>query len=243
MTAAELLDRVAAAYAACTTYRDEGVVATTFYSPARRTERRPFSTRFVRGAGFRFEFRSRRGEDDWDQYVIWQQGETAQSWWSVRPDREGAKPIPLALAAATGVSGGSASRIPRLLMPDLEETRSAWPREQAMLIAVPEAEEQNCIVVELPPDRTNMRHLWIDRKAFLIRRVVSPRHPLVPSPVPQEAIDRLRATDPELADRLARMTDPPRLRPPADAETTTTYEAAFDTAIQPHDLTFAPPAA
>src|SRR5438309_634374 len=97
MEPADILARVAAAYASCTTYRDSGVVTTTFFGPE-RVRRQPFSTRFIRNSGFLFEFRSRRGEEHWDQFAVWTVNGRARTWWSAMPERDGAESLGMALA-------------------------------------------------------------------------------------------------------------------------------------------------
>jgi hypothetical protein len=231
---------MAAAYASCTTYRDSGVVTTTFFSPARRVERRPFSTRFVRNGGFVFEYRRRRGEEDWDQHAVWIENGRTRTWWSAMPERDGAESLGMALAGATGVSGGSAYRAPHLLMPELDDNSGARPPRPATLLAIPEAAVENCLVIERPRGLGTSEQMWIDRSTFLIRRVVEPRHSL--GPPPPEAIERLRATHPEQAAELAKRFAERAGRDPVEVEKITTYEAEFNPAIDPSELTFVPPA-
>lgn len=119
--AKQLVERMAATYTSCHSYMDEGEVTTVFIhkNNKRRTVIRPFSTAFVRPTDFRFEFRDRYQEDsEWRHYIVWQGGESVQTWWSVQPDREPQPNLMRAIAGATGVSGGSAVTVPSLLMPD-----------------------------------------------------------------------------------------------------------------------------
>jgi hypothetical protein len=60
----EILDKMVAVYASCSSYVDKGQVKTTFFeNSGPRTTKRPFSTAFVRPSRFRFEFED-RGIDD-----------------------------------------------------------------------------------------------------------------------------------------------------------------------------------
>jgi hypothetical protein len=183
-----------------------------------------------------FEFRDRYGEDDWDQYAVWTEGSRARTWWTAQPDRDDCPSLGLALAGATGVSGGAAYRVPHLLMPELSKKSRGFA---ATLIDSPEASEQHCIVMQLELLSGNHEHLWIDHSTHLIRRVVEPRHSL--GPPPPEALERLRAHDPEHAAMIAeRLADRPRL-PPTQVEKETVCDATFDVEIPASELRFIPP--
>jgi hypothetical protein len=234
---AAILSQMSDTYAACTSYRDQGVVITTFHAAhGKRTDRLPFSTRFVRDQGFLFEFRKRRGEDDWDQLAVWTENGRSNNWWSIAPDRPQRDTLELALAGATGVSGGSAHRVPHLLMPELRGTRQSPPRP-SRIIAVPEAEAQNCIVIERPQSFGNVEQIWIDQSTFAIRRVIEPRHSL--GPPPPDVMEQLKAAHPEHAAHLAKHFGENRQL--AEVEEVTEYEPAFDVQIPPADLIFIPP--
>ena len=231
----EIFASVAAAYGQCRSYRDEGNVTKTYFMPLKRTDLQPFSTRFVRPDGFRFEFRKRRGEYEWDQYVVWLEDNLASTWWDALRRNE-RHPLPLAIARATGVSGGSASRVPRLLMPDVIESRGL-ESEEARVIDVPEASLVNCIVVERNYGSDAKEQIWIDRATWLIRKVVVPRFVLPRAPLPLEWSNDLdKARQERVAEILAA-----RRESPVEVESVTTYDAAFDVAIEPEELRFVPP--
>ena len=237
---AEILTRMAAAYAACTSYCDDGVVTTTFFSPSRVVQRRPFSTRFVRDQGFLFEFRSRRGEDDWDQYAVWNENGRTRTWWSKMPKRDEAESLATALAGGTGVSGGSAYRVPHLLMPEMyKDNGAARPPEAFKLLESSEAELEGCVVIERVRDAHGAEQIWIDRSTLLIRRVIAPRHPL--RPPPPEAVERLKAINPAAAAEMAKRLAERAGRESAEVETTTVYEAAFNPSIRVEELVFTRP--
>ncbi len=221
---AEVLARMAAAYGGCKTYRDNGVVTTAIFSPSRLVERKPFSTRFVREEGFLFEFRSRRGEDDWDQYAVWNEGERTRTWWSMMPEREESDSLSMALAAATGISGGSAFRVPGLLMAELYNRYGpSISSQDARFLDVPEAASENCAVIEIALAPGSIEQLWINRSTFLLHRVVEPRCSLGPLP-----IDARKLIEAGSAGRDS-----------VEYETTTVYEAAFDAPIWAEELVFA----
>jgi hypothetical protein len=110
---------MATIYAECESYRDSGVVTTVFFeSRGQRTVKRPFTTAFVRPDRLRYEFLDRRGEEEFDRYLVWRAGEEIRTWWDVNPGVEHESSLERALAGATGVSGGSAYTIPGFLLPD-----------------------------------------------------------------------------------------------------------------------------
>src|SRR5437660_3207129 len=115
MNPEQILAALAEVYAECGSYRDCGQVVTRFVhlddNPP-RTVMQPFSTAFVRPHRFRFEYR-----DEYGRYIVWANGEAVQTWWDVSPGVEQQESLEMALAGATGVSGGSAHTIPALLMP------------------------------------------------------------------------------------------------------------------------------
>jgi hypothetical protein len=120
--AERILEGMQEAYSTCSSYRDEGQVETVFISLDGKREDltriRPFATAFVRESGqFRFEFRDRfPAEAEWKTYVVWRERGVVKSWWTIKPEVREWEDISRGLAAATGVSGSSASRVPSLLM-------------------------------------------------------------------------------------------------------------------------------
>jgi hypothetical protein len=118
----KILEAVAEVYASCVTYRDSGQVVTRFYQPGAANPRisvKPFATAFHRPDRFRFEYRDRFNVgQEWNRYIVWLGGKAVRKWWDLCPVVDQPESIGLALAGATGVSGGSAHTIPALLMPD-----------------------------------------------------------------------------------------------------------------------------
>jgi hypothetical protein len=237
MNPEQILAALAEVYAECRSYRDAGRVFTRFLPAGDRRPHssvRPFATAFVRPGQFRFEYRHRyREEDEWDRYIVWAHGAEVRAWWDVRPGVEEAKSLGMALAGATGVSGGSAHTVPALLMPDrvggrrltdlvdvtslgdetldgvtcyrLSGQLGPYPADPA------EEERRREEVVRLtgrPPERAERSPLilWIDRGTLLVRRIEE-----------QTRFETFRT------------------------EGVTTYEAAVGAAITDDELRFAPP--
>jgi outer membrane lipoprotein-sorting protein len=172
LKAQDVLDRMAEVYAGCESYRDTGVVKTVFVLAAgNQTVEKPFKTAFVRPDRFRFEYTAQRGGRQ-DRYIVWREGKEVQTWWDVKPGVMKPESLELALAGATGVSGGSAHTVPALLLPkdiggwrltDLTEAKRA---EDAMIDKV------DCAQIEGKFGNASMT-VWIDKKTFLVRRIDS----------------------------------------------------------------------
>lgn len=228
--AEQVLYRMRKAYADCRSYRDEGEVATTFFEPRKRTNRLRFSTRFLRNEGFLFEFRSRRGEDDWDQYAVWLDRGRVRSWWTLGLADPDPASLLSALAAATGVSRGAAHTVPVMLTPELAEDAGRYPGSTS-LIDDPAAAALGCVVVA----RTNRlgitEHWWIDAASFTLRRIVAPRRAMTMPSTDSMSPEQLE---------LARKVEEQLARKPVDVESVTTYDAALNVAVGKEELLFSP---
>ncbi|HLX68487.1 MAG TPA: hypothetical protein VKV04_02565 [Verrucomicrobiae bacterium] len=198
----QILEAVSQVYAACATYLDSGQVTTRFIYPddcSPRISVRPFTTAFHRPDRFRFEFRSRfKAKDPWQRYIVWADGELVRTWWDIKRGVQEPASVALALAGATGVSGGSAHTIPDLLMPDRVGGRRLTELAELMSlgdetlgggdccrlsgrfppIPIDPAEEEKRIqetiaLVGRRPERAEHSplRLWIDRSTLLIRRI------------------------------------------------------------------------
>lgn len=182
----------------------------------------------------------RRGEDDWDQFVLWTEGGRARLWWSARSDMDQPDSLCLALAGAAGVSGRLSNRVPPMLMPELQNPpRSSLQSSPARLVQVPDAEAAGCVVLERELAPGGLEQTWIDRSTHLIRRVVEPRHPL--GSWSKDAIEKVKAENPEIAARITKRLESQAWRTPVDVEQITDYEAAVNVAVDPAELVFAPP--
>ncbi len=164
-------------YLECATYRDEGEVEQVFVKDGgRRTVRLPFETAFVRDGGYRYEFRSRRGEEEWDRYVVWRDGDTWRSWWSVGPQAKEATSLNGVLAGPSGVSGGSATIVPGLL-----QAGPGWGDwlTQPGSVALEDPE----VVDGRRCDRLRLEYgtisppwtVWVDQEQHLVRRMFQSR--------------------------------------------------------------------
>ncbi|NOT32154.1 MAG: DUF2092 domain-containing protein [Planctomycetes bacterium] len=174
-TPQQLLERMKDVYADCKTYRDSGVTQTVFFSDrGPRTVRKPFTTAFVRPRRFRYEFRDRRGEYEFDRYLIACDGPDVRVWWDVRPGVNTDRSPEAALSAAAGVSSGSSYKIPPLLMPDAPWT----PLRGNPLVGLRNLKRlengeiggQACLRIAGDRDGDPIT-LWIEEERMLLRRI------------------------------------------------------------------------
>lgn len=170
LSAKQIVERMTKAYADCKSYQDSGVVTTMFFMADRdRTTERPFTTAFVRPDRFRFEYKENDGSTKPSRYIIWSSSKDIQTWWDVRPGIEKPKSMQLALAAATGVSGGSSHTIPSLLLPG-----KVGASLSAMTIPK-RVQDGNLGKVECFRIEGTLGNqpctVWIDKKSYLLRRI------------------------------------------------------------------------
>ncbi|MBN9520994.1 hypothetical protein J0H58_21140 [bacterium] len=197
----QVLAALAEVYATCATYQDAGAVVTRFIKPGHDSygTTKPFATAFVRPDRFRFEHRHRHLDNGpWDRYLVWADGADVRTWWGTTPGVEWPESLDLALAGATGVSGGAAQTVPGLLLPDRDAGRRLTELAELRLLGdeslggvacyrlagrfptdPPDPEEEAREREEFirltgrPPQRAEHSPLtlWVDRGTFLLRRI------------------------------------------------------------------------
>lgn len=167
---AEILQHLARRYRQCSSYEDAGSVATTYSGPGVRFVRlRRFTTAFVRPDRFRFEFQDVEGPGPQSRYVIWMASGRTHLW-SEPPGRQQEEDsLGLAIAAATGVSGGAAHTVSALLLPEVIDgwrvSELLEPRFDPSAIPVPGC---LCIMGEGWAGRVRAH---IDSTSFALRRL------------------------------------------------------------------------
>jgi hypothetical protein len=199
MTADQIIAGMAAAYAGCHSYRDTGRVQTRFSAhnelPGFDSDR-PFRTAFTRPHRFRFEFSSAcPGSTEWHRYIVHSDKGLVQTWWDVRPGVKREPSLGLALAGATGVSGGSAHTVPALLIPKEVGGQRLTALGELTRLSDEDAGGVRCYCIQGrfpaptgpqadaarrlfrtmtgmdPPDVFDPMVLWIDRETLLLRRI------------------------------------------------------------------------
>lgn len=254
LAASALLARLAERYATARTYRDTGEQTSVHIEGPkpwqRRTSSRHFSTAFRRPDRFYFEFRDATvgPESEWARGAIWMNATGVHQWWTVA---DGAKESPPDLAHAiavfTGVSGGTALFIPRLL--GLIEAHSVLPLpETARVVRWEQLDGAECAIVEGPRSLGEVSRVWIRVSDAVLRReeyaVVfdeSSRAESLRGARAELARAKSEGEDRAgLADAIAHLESRPA--PRFRVETTTVWRPQLDVEVEESAFAFAPPA-
>jgi outer membrane lipoprotein-sorting protein len=165
----QIFEQMIAAYASCQSYMDTGRVHTVFLEKrGRRTVVKPFSTAFVRPDAFRFEFQDRRGEEEWEHYIVWQQGAAVKSFWTVTQQQREHEQLSSALGTAAGVSSLSSTTIPALLMPDSVRGGRFKSLTGLKLLGEEQVEQRAAYKLEGQDARGTPLTLWLDKERLLV---------------------------------------------------------------------------
>jgi len=167
-----ILKQTAARYAKYSSYQDDGLVITT-YSEATggQIDKRPFKLFFSRPNRFRFEWLDYYLQNSGRLNVVWSDGADTFGYWE--PDRyEKKESLEMGIAGATGISGGSAYTIPRLLMPTID----GWVLTELTktnLAGKEIFEGELCYRIKGLDLDGDLTEVWISKKDFLIRKVTT----------------------------------------------------------------------
>ncbi|WP_068412183.1 RNA polymerase sigma factor [Planctomyces sp. SH-PL62] len=176
-TPGRLLAEVQKTYAGAKSYEDEGESTAVFTSPSgKRTVKKPFSTRFLRPNLFYFEFSQRTGDGDgeMDRFVVWSDAapESSKHWWTLRPKVQ-EETLQMALGGASGISGGTSTLIPSLLMPEAVPTYPLRVLKDPRFAGEEVVDESSCRKVEGKNLSGDVETYWIDRSTSLVRKLVT----------------------------------------------------------------------
>lgn len=201
-TAEEILAQMSKIYAGCKTYQDHGIVTIKIIrSNDEMIMERPFTTAFIRPSRFRYEYKEKKPYSNKEyRYIIWSGGQEVKSWWDINPGIQKKQSLSMALAGATGVSGGSAHTIPALLLPEvggcpLTDIRDAKRIDDAIV------DNANCFRIE-GKYCGESSIIWIDAKSFLVRFITTEHKfpefrsetktsysPIVDGPISEKALE------------------------------------------------------
>lgn len=164
-------------YSEAKTYRDEGVVRIKMIQKSTTIEdERPFSTVFERDGRFRWEFRSSAipGGKPTMQYVVWSRDQkTFDSWWDVTRKQEQQNSIDTALAAPTGVSGGSATAIIPMLRKMQWGTKYSNLKNPTVK-GTEKVQGVDCTIIQGQDFSGEPVRLWLD-SSFAVRQIFESR--------------------------------------------------------------------
>jgi outer membrane lipoprotein-sorting protein len=174
--AQEIVNKMLAVYANCSSYIDEGHVSILFIqNSGKRTVLRPFSTAFVRPSKFRYEFKDRFGESEWNNYIVSMKGDEVKTFWSIKPDMPPPANLQMAIAGATGVSGGSAHTVPRMLMPEVLGYNKFKLLSQLQLISEEQVNGADAYKIEGTDSQGNKISFWVDKEKLLLLKIYEAR--------------------------------------------------------------------
>jgi len=195
MTAEQVLEKSAKVYLDCRTYRDSGVVATTYITgDKRRSDKRTFTTAFRRPDSFRFELK----DNDGYSFIVWRNGLEVKTWWDLQPVIQQGKSFSDAIAEAIGISGGTAHTVSNLLLPQDVRGRNVLAMKGAMTLGDGDIGGKSFYRVQVADKQV----LWIGKEDFLIHRIESAKdyknfktevvadyEPVVNEEIPQTLLD------------------------------------------------------
>ncbi len=162
LSADEIIARMVKVYETCQSYQDDGVVD---ISTNGVVESRPFSTAFVRPNLFRYEFTS----SNYPRFVLWWDSKNIQSWSNLMPNIITHQDFSHALSRPTGISGGSASRIPSLLVPGTIWGSGLKLVKGAILHREESTNGVHCYKIEYSrPGSDKVNTLWIDKRRCVL---------------------------------------------------------------------------
>jgi hypothetical protein len=170
-----ILRRVATTYADCATYEDHGVVETRFHPgmPQEAVSKIWFTTYFRRPNLFRFAFMTRmmEGLSGSDlTHVIWSDGKTTHFKTPLWPF-SGQSDLSTAIAGATGISSGSAIRVPQLLIKDLAIGNTLTAIKKPRHLAVESTDSEMCDRID-HETLNSQTDYWISQSRSIVLQVL-----------------------------------------------------------------------
>lgn len=168
-----IVAKSARTYAEARSYRDVGEVKLVFTDAlGRHTQRKLFSTMFVRPKLFRFEFTERDSFDEPKVFVLWSDAspDRAKTWWTIQPKVKETT-LPMAVGAAAGISSRSSLTIPRLLMPEAIAGQSLTDLKGLKSVGEDIVDGALCDRIEGTNPGGDVETVWIDRASSLVRKV------------------------------------------------------------------------
>lgn len=172
-SANEILTRVAATYASCNSYYDEGSIKSGF----KMFGNGYFRTTFVRPNHLAFElWLTREDKDRGRGWVVWKNGDVVNSWLPSTIQqgfgRHREAPLDTALDRITSPSAGNSLAIPPLLIPDLFRTSDLLSAmSDVRLIGKEKVEGREAFRLEGKLWGHQPVRLWIDKTQYVIVKI------------------------------------------------------------------------
>jgi hypothetical protein len=257
----DILDRVAAAYLSCTSYRDTGECTTVSITGPRPTDRHTssleFNTAFVRPDHFRFEYSDRGSgpRSEWSRDVVWRSPGIIQSWNTLDYSVEHFESLWLALAGPHGVSRGTATFTAHLLMQhgapemlDLGRHYLECDFGETLNVSTDDINGLTCQKLEAskPNEYGYQNCVWIDLATHLVVRIDTEKRFEAEEQrlLHEEELIRLRVMakhDKDSAQFLEMFENDPPVHQDFTSEQTTIYRPELNCEIEREVFEFVPP--
>lgn len=177
-SAESLIAEIARRYAEMSSYQDEGEVLQALDAGAEPIRTR-FTTHFRRPGLFRFAFASPHPfpllAHVITEHVSGADKRGAYAWtktYEEDPEIEDEVSLSMAVAGATGISGGAAHTIGSLLIPEEVGGLSISELRDASIIGGGETfDGADCLLISAPHPIGGEISLWVERKTFILRKV------------------------------------------------------------------------
>jgi hypothetical protein len=114
---------------------------------------------------FRFEY-----VEENTRYVVWRNHTGTHDWWTVAGVDRAAGKLSLALAGATGVSGGAAHTVPLLLLPTEVSGTRLTDTLATTVSGIEQVDGRDCWRIDGKCWTGSPRSVWIDCESFCLRR-------------------------------------------------------------------------
>lgn len=173
VSARQILDQMFSVYASCKSYMDKGRVKED-HLRSNRIVIKPFTTAFVRPSHFRFEFTEDSGLTS-QSYVVWRDGASIRSWWSLKPPTRYHETLGHAVWSATGVSSSSAIVVPSMLFQNLGDYRRIESLTDLSLVGEEKVSGRAAYRIQGKDWMNQLMTLWIDKKTFLLVKLFEKR--------------------------------------------------------------------
>lgn len=209
--AKEIVNKLSDVYRNVSSYADTGLSTSVWFKKGKKTRvaKVPFNTRFIRPDRFRFEYSRKHPSPkvkEMKKSVIHHDGKDTHVWYSYKPKKEREPSLNMAIAGATGVSSGTASTVPTLLMPEKIKgsifNQSAIMQYKLLEDGSMEGIDYYRIKVSSRKGKLFSSVVWIDKESYLLHRldtefvhpgtvskITQRYYPQINVPIPDNALD------------------------------------------------------
>jgi outer membrane lipoprotein-sorting protein len=180
LTPEQILLQTTKAYAGSKSYRDSGTSKSSspFGNMGTLSTEGQFTTAFVRPDNFRWEFKGKMTRPHRGEYIsreihfiVWRRGADTYQYRSTRKVIEKTQSLAMAVAGATGFSGGLSTITADMLLPD---ESIGLPKitdfKEVKRLGDAKVGETDCFCIQGKMADTSTT-VWIDKQTFLIRRL------------------------------------------------------------------------